>query len=376
MNEYENKYKFLNSEELKLLYLISKSKIDYEYIKDLGSKKLVSFTKTYIKKIKKKNKKSEIKEYIKVEDIDVNKLFLYKKNKLSIKKIKKIYDSINDLNIEYYPDNKKILGIIKLKSYTSRLSYAVFMFVFYVLFMYEAIDLSNWNKENKDTKKIVANVNNNVNQKEKKIESEDLIEEDDYFKYLNVSILDVDFSSLLNQNKDTKGWIKVEGTNINYPFVQAGDNEYYLKHSFDNSYNKKGWVFLDYRNSIDNLSKNTILYAHGLVNNGMFGSLRWTMKKNWYTNKNNYIIKTSTLNNNYLWQVFSNYTIEPESYYITTDFYSDDEFVNFTEELKKRSIYDYNVDLNKDDKILTLSSCYDNKKRMVMHAKLIAVNKK
>ena len=75
---------------------------------------------------------------------------------------------------------------------------------------------------------------------------------------------------------------------------------------------------------------------------------------------------------NQKWQVFSTYTIEPESYYITTSFKDNDEFNNFINTLKQRSLHNYGVEVSSNDKILTLSSCYDNKKRMVLHAKLIA----
>ena len=47
------------------------------------------------------------------------------------------------------------------------------------------------------------------------------------------------------------------------------------------------------------------------------------------------------------------------------------EFKTFINTIKERSVYDYNVDVNTSDKILTLSSCYNNEKRMVLHAKLI-----
>ena len=192
-----------------------------------------------------------------------------------------------------------------------------------------------------------------------------------YDIYGNMNMMEVNFTNLLNVNSDTKGWIKVNGTKINYPFVQTTDNNYYLKHSFDKSNNKKGWVYMDYRNSIDNLNDNTILYAHGLVNNQMFGSMRKILKSNWYNNKENHIIKVSTLTDNQLWQVFSIYTIEPESYYITTSFKNKDAFNNFIEVIKSRSIYNFGVEVTNDDKILTLSSCYNDEKRMVMHAKLI-----
>ena len=49
---------------------------------------------------------------------------------------------------------------------------------------------------------------------------------------------------------------------INYPFVQTSDNDYYLNHSFNKKYNDAGWVFMDYRNNASNFDKNTILYAH------------------------------------------------------------------------------------------------------------------
>lgn len=186
-----------------------------------------------------------------------------------------------------------------------------------------------------------------------------------------MNMLEVNFDNLKKINSDTVGWIKVNGTKINYPFVHTSDNEYYLKHTFDKTSNKKGWVFLDFRNDIENLSSNNILYAHGLVNNQMFGSLRKTIKPSWYNNKSNHIITIATPSGTKHFEIFSSYTILPKSYYITTNFESDDEFKAFISTIKERSVYNYNVDVSTNDKILTLSSCYDNEKRMVLHAKFI-----
>lgn len=192
-----------------------------------------------------------------------------------------------------------------------------------------------------------------------------------YWDFINTSMINVDFSDLKKVNEDTVGWIQVTGTNINYPFVQTKDNNYYLSHSFDKSYNDMGWVFLDYRNNINNLSQNTVIYGHGLLNNTMFGSLKQVVKKSWYSNPENYTIKLSTEKENTVWQVFSTYTIKPESYYITTNFSTDESFEQFINTIKKRSVYDYKLDVNVNDKILTLSSCYDDTNRVVLHAKLI-----
>ena len=97
---------------------------------------------------------------------------------------------------------------------------------------------------------------------------------DPYWDYIDYPLIDVDFTELKKINPDTKGWLQVSGTNINYPFVQRHDNEFYLNHSFYQKPNNAGWVFLDYRNDISNLDQNSIIYAHGRVNKVMFGTLK------------------------------------------------------------------------------------------------------
>ena len=186
-----------------------------------------------------------------------------------------------------------------------------------------------------------------------------------------MNLINVDFTNLLQINDDTKGWLQVNGTNINYPFVQTTDNEYYLNKDFNKENNSSGWVFLDYRNSIDNLDRNTILYAHSRINGTMFGSLKNIFKSDWFDDVNNHVIKLSTLTENTLWQVFSVYTIPTTSDYLQIDFSSDEEFLEFVMMLKDRSRYNFNVEFNATDKILTLSTCLNDKERVVLHAKLI-----
>ncbi|MBQ9013842.1 MAG: class B sortase [Bacilli bacterium] len=375
INEIKRKYSFLSDSDAKTLYLLVKSGISYDTVKNLNAKQINEYVKRHVNELKKINKNSTFDKEGFVSDIDVNTLFLLKKKKITISKLQNKLSEIKNINIKYYPNSNIIINKAKKKVLLSSMANLCVMIISLVVLISNSFSLFNWDRENKEIKKISAQVVEEVEIKEEEVKKEDFVI-DDYFKYKDVSMMNVNFNDLLKQNSDTKGWIKVNNTNINYPFVQASDNEYYLKHSFDKKANKKGWVFLDYRNDINNLGKNNILYAHGLVNNAMFGSMRNVVKKNWYTNKDNNIIKLSTPNSNQLWQVFSTYTIEPESYYIETDFSTDEEFINFANTLKDRSIYNYNVELNKNDKILTLSSCYDNTKRMVMHAKLIAITKK
>ena len=62
----------------------------------------------------------------------------------------------------------------------------------------------------------------------------------DYWEYMNVPYMDVNFDSLLQTNPDTVAWIKVEGTKINYPVVQSTDNDYYLHHDYRKNDNMAG----------------------------------------------------------------------------------------------------------------------------------------
>ena len=161
------------------------------------------------------------------------------------------------------------------------------------------------------------------------------------------------------------------GTNIQYPVVQTTNNSYYINHSFKRQSNKAGWIFMDYRNNIKNLSRNTIIYGHSRLDTTMFGTLKNILKTTWLNNKNNYIVKLSTETENTLWQVFSVYSIPTENYYLTTNFNNNLEYQDWLDIMISRSEYNFNTSLNTNDKILTLSTCYGSDKRVVMQAKLI-----
>ena len=198
-----------------------------------------------------------------------------------------------------------------------------------------------------------------------------------YWRYLNTPMQSVNFKSLIDQNSDTVGWLIVNGTNVNYPVVQTTDNDYYLKHAFDKSFNSAGWVYADFRDTFDTLGKNTVIYAHGRKDKVMFGSLTNTLSADWYNNSDNQIIQLSTPKYNTMWQVFSVYKIEAESYYISTSFANDETFGSFVTTMKDRSIHDFGINVTTNDKILTLSTCYnDNGIRLVVQAKLVKIQER
>ncbi len=250
--------------------------------------------------------------------------------------------------------------------------------IFISIIVFCLIKIFIWGKDNKDTSKVINDITNAVNvtlrdddDNTELVNDTNEEETSDYWYYIKFPLIDVDITELKEKNSDTVGWINVNNTNINYPFVQTKDNSYYLNHSFDKKYNEAGWVFLDYRNNNDLNNKNTILYAHSRLDKTMFGSLSKVLKSSWYNNKDNHIIRLSTDTENTLWQIFSVYKIPEESYYITTNFNSNKEYTKFLNTIKQRSIHNFNTNLDANDKILTLSTCYSDTERTVVHAKLI-----
>ena len=270
---------------------------------------------------------------------------------------------------------------MKKKKYKLRLKNIGYILLFLVLltiFVFCFIRLICWTKDNKVSNEILEDVNELVEVKEettdeaKKEEDETKIDASDpYWDFINTSFLSIDYSKLREKNKDIIGWIKVNSTNINYPVVQYSDNEYYLTHDLYKNYNGGGWVFLDYRNKNDFNNKNSIIYAHGRENKTMFGTLKNILNKEWYQNKDNYVIKTSSLSGSYVWQVFSVYKTPNTNDYIKTNFNADSEYQTFLNLITKRSIYNFNTNLTINNKILTLSTCFDDNSKVVLHAKLI-----
>ncbi len=231
-------------------------------------------------------------------------------------------------------------------------------------------DDSNLNIDNPDDNSENPDSNNNTGENDNNSQT---YYPNDYWDYLSVPLMNVNFDELLDKNSDTVGWIKVEGTKVNYPVVQSDDNEYYLKHAFNKRSNMGGWIFADYRVDFEDFGRNTIIYGHNMNNKTMFGSIPSMLNNSYLSNSNNHFIKVSTPSSNSTWKVFSVYTISPETYYLKTIF-NDDTYEEFLNTIKERSIYNFGIDADVNDKILTLSTC-DNTgtKRVVVHAKMVNI---
>lgn len=224
--------------------------------------------------------------------------------------------------------------------------------VLIVVIIFSGIKIIEWIKSNKKNKDIMSEIKENV------VINNEMDSNNEEYK--------IDFVKLKQKNSDAIAWIKVKGTDIDFPVVKGTDNSYYLTHNFDKEKNKAGWIFADYRNKFDGTDKNIIIYGHNMKNGSMFASLKDVIKEEWYNNENNKYIALITENENCKYQVFSVYQIETEEYYLQTNISN---FKEFVEKIKGRSKKDFNVDIKETDSILTLSTCADNTKyRVVLHA--------
>lgn len=272
--------------------------------------------------------------------------------------------------------NEKKKKLKRIKKLTKIFTY-ILIFIIVLLLILSLYKIVIWFKDNKNTNDIEKELSNIeitevIDNENTEIVNEPEDKFDPYWDYIKIPLMSVDFTDLEEKNKNTVGWIFVNNTNINYPVLQGKNNSYYLNVSFEEKYSDAGWIFMDYRNKSNLSDKNTVIYGHSRKNMSLFGTLRNVVKKSWYTDNDNYIVKYSTKEENTLWQVFSTYTIEAEDYYITTSFNNDNEYEKWITDMKKRSVFDYKTNVNKNDKVLTLSSCYTSDGiRVVLHAKLI-----
>lgn len=336
---------------LKVINVSSVNKDNLEYI---------------ISTLRKRNKKNiKIVIHDNIEDEDtINYLKNFNKKK---SKRYKIYFRLEYSN-EYLKDNllkHTNNSILKTCSY-------IILFIIALIFAYIFYD--NYKSMNND-KEMSSEIKDIILEKSEDIKIEDIITtpekpEEERKDEININ---KDVASVFKYiNPQAVGWLSVPNTNIDYPVVQGTDNKYYLNHNIFNKEDKNGWVFMDYRGDINDLSDNIIIYAHNRYYNGiMFGNIQNMMRYSYYTNPDNQIITLKSMTNTYQYKIFSMYKVENTTDYLSVVFNTIEKKKAMFNLIKRRSIYNFNVELDENDKILTLSTCADENSKYVVHAVLI-----
>ena len=221
-----------------------------------------------------------------------------------------------------------------------------------------------------DLQEIVENPENTTNENQ----FTDILEnEEGNLSYENTYNLE----NIAKINSDIIGWIKIDGTNIDYPIMQNGD--YYLHKDIYKNYSSHGTPYLA---PFCNLKKsdNLIIYGHHMKDNTMFSQLEKYKNYNFYL-KHKYIkfftIENGrTIENTYEVMIAFKtiaYSDEGFRYYSYTDFQNYEDYEEFVENCRNLEFYYTGVVGTHQDKYITLSTCEYSQKngRMVVVAKKI-----
>ena len=190
-------------------------------------------------------------------------------------------------------------------------------------------------------------------------------------------ILD-EYKTLYSLNKKLIGWVKIDDTYIDYPVLQTSNNEYYLKHNFDQEEDKNGSIFLDKDCSILPRTTNLIVYGHHMRSGRMFGQLTKYSSEEFY--KDHKYIQFDTIYEKGTYEimyVFRSRIYEESEivfkYYQFIDAASEIEFDSYMREMADMSLYDTGVTAKYGDELLTLSTCdyYTDYGRFVVVAKKV-----
>ena len=192
-------------------------------------------------------------------------------------------------------------------------------------------------------------------QEEKPDTTEETSGEDD-----SVVLPSVDFEILQENGPDIIAWLTLPDTAVNYPVTQAEDNDYYLRHLYDGTYNKAGCLFADYENKKDFSDRNTIIYGHNMRDGSMFASLNEYKEQSYYdSHPQMYLV---TPDGGYLCDIFAAFEAKPKESGSDTspwrmEWKDDGAYTTWLSAMADRSVVETDVTVTSSDKVLTLSTC-------------------
>lgn len=197
---------------------------------------------------------------------------------------------------------------------------------------------------------------------------------------------------LYKQNPDVVGYLSIPNTLIAYPVLQrkneADGNEYYLNKDFYGNPSKSGAIFMDYRNYFDYVvdfkriypnSQNLIIYGHNMHDYSMFGSLKYYINDVSYYDAHP-IVELSSNYRDYKYKIFGMIIVDIDDetetrfdYWNKLNFSGEEDFYDYVNEIKRRTVRLTDVDVKYGDQLLTLSTCNStfSEGRLVIFARLL-----
>lgn len=168
----------------------------------------------------------------------------------------------------------------------------------------------------------------------------------------------IDFPHLVEISSDIRGWIRLEGTRVDYPVMQSKDNDFYLNRAVNGDWNKVGTPFMDFRNEGDFSDRMTVIYGHYMGDGSMFTDIHNYKSQKFY-DEHPYID---------LYTPAGSYRILPvagvfqnvEYWDFTFDYDSDEAFLRQIDNWKAVSTFKSETEYDADDHFVVLTLCtYD-----------------
>lgn len=170
----------------------------------------------------------------------------------------------------------------------------------------------------------------------------------------------IDFAALQKENGEIYAWIKVDGTNVDYPVVQSStDDSFYVHRGIDKEDLYAGAIYTEMQNAKDFSDPNTVLYGHNMKDGSMFASLHNFRDRDFFDQHREILIYTPEHILHYT--IFAAYTYDNRHILNSFDFSSEKGFQDYLDQIYEvRSMDAYTTDEPKvtaKDKIITLSTC-------------------
>ena len=167
-----------------------------------------------------------------------------------------------------------------------------------------------------------------------------------------------DLAACLAQNDDFIAWIRIPGTNVDYPVVWTDDAEYYLHHTFTGKQGAAGTLFSLMKTDYSIPSRNIAIYGHHLKSTGekMFTSLMRYKDADFYAGHETVLLDTLYESGSY--RIFAVLNFRNGEWDASqADFESDAAFLEFIRYARRNALYDTGVTVGAEDSILTLITC-------------------
>lgn len=188
----------------------------------------------------------------------------------------------------------------------------------------------------------------------------------------------VDFASLQAENPNIYAWIKVPGTDVDYPILQKEeDNAWYLTHNVNGESDKAGAIYTENYNQKDFEDPNTVIYGHNMKNGTMFRTLHNFEDRTFFDEHREVLIYTPDAIRHY--QIFAAYVYDSRHLLLNFDFNDPEEYQSYLNEIfalrDMTSFVDTSIEVTTKDKILTLSTCYKGMadRRYLVQAVLVSI---